>query len=69
MLNNAQGKYYCVNNMKGLFSNLFQIRILLFPHQKVKDSFHTAKKGDLNKEIECKKYRGEKRFQKENVAG
>lgn len=69
MLNNAQGKYYCVNNMKDLFSNLFQIRSLLYPHQKVKNSFHTAQKGDFNKEIESKKCKERKRFQKENVAG
>lgn len=38
MLNSAQGKY-CINNMKDIFSNLFQIRSLLSPHQKVKNSF------------------------------
>lgn len=64
MLNNAQGKYHRVNNMKDLFSNLFQIRSLLSPHKKVKNSFHPAKRGDFNKEIKSKKCRGEKKMLK-----
>lgn len=67
MLNSAQGKYYCINNMKDLFSNLFQIRSLLSPHQKVKNSFHTAKRGNSNKEIESNKCRKEKKNSKKRM--